>query len=155
MRRCSGLLTVSQRKFGKKWEDAILHLHSTRRRGGRPKNYVIGAVGGEVRDRHAINTCSSLPLSGNGSLSHVARRPIRNPRYHRRRRRVAALNFTLTGALYQTLWSSEDCYGGAGGKKERSRTFDRSGQGPRQMARKRKMIGNIENSARPISIEKK
>ena len=30
---------------------------------------------------------------------------------------ASALNFTLTGALYQTLWSSKDCYGGAGGKK--------------------------------------
>ena len=41
--QCSGLLTVSRRKFGKKWEDAI--LHSTRREDGRPENYVIGAVG--------------------------------------------------------------------------------------------------------------
>ena len=68
MRRCSGLLTVSQRKFGKKWEDAVPHV--TRRRGGRPENYVIGAVawGGEG----GTYACSSVPLSGNGPLSHVA-----------------------------------------------------------------------------------
>ena len=39
----AGLLTVSQRKFGKKREEAILHF--SRRLGGRPENYVIGAVG--------------------------------------------------------------------------------------------------------------
>lgn len=103
---------------------------------------------GEVRAAPTLVLPCHYPEMGR-CLTLLILNPLSLP--PRRRRHSISLRVSDRNPLPDTL---VDCYKGAGESKGAGSRLDiRSGQGPRQMARKRKRIGNIENSIRPISIE--